>query len=171
MILAFEKLKFSFPSFPNLDEKTHTPPKKNSDLCCISMFFVVVLVAAAVVFSFSRYTYLHCTSQAWLEKSNTRSTALADHRHVEKSSQGHGVPAGTGLQITWLLVTATPNGAVPQHRICWITKCCSCTSKPKAITSCCDSTFRLSFYWPVCCPLLTEASTIFTPSMYRVRLQ
>lgn len=73
-------------------------------------------------------------------------------RSTEKSSQWHRTPAGTGLQITWLLVIATPNGAVLQPLICWITKCCSCTSKPKVIVSCYNSSFRLSFYWPVSCP-------------------
>lgn len=78
---------------------------------------------------------------------------------IEKSCQGHS-SGRSWAQITWLLVTAARNRTVSKQATLGITKWCSCISKPKAVTSCCDSNFRLSFYWPVSCLLLTETSTI-----------
>lgn len=123
---------------------------------------LALLYGQYLFFSFSKYFHMHYPSQSWLGKSNIHPTVwqMNKLKRIKKSSQGHRALAGAGLQITWLLVTAAPNGAVPKHRTCWITKWSSRTSKPKAITSCCDSNFRLSFYWPVSCLLLTEASTI-----------
>lgn len=80
-------------------------------------------------------------------------------RSIEKSCQGRS-SSKSWARIIWLLVTAAPNGTVPKHSTCWITKWCSSTSKPEAVTSCCDSNFRLSSYWPVSCLRLTETSTI-----------